>query len=63
MPAKTVMGVCVYAAAVGVGADMMERASALVNAKVDVIVIDTCSWTFARSPEFSASIDAKLSRN
>jgi|GEM_PF-76120 len=29
------------AAAVGVGADMMERASALVNAKVDVIVIDT----------------------
>ena len=29
------------AAAVGVGADMMERASALVNAKVDVIIIDT----------------------
>ena len=29
------------AAAVGVGVDMMERASALVNAKVDVIVIDT----------------------
>ncbi|CAK7041935.1 IMP dehydrogenase [uncultured Phascolarctobacterium sp.] len=29
------------AAAVGVGADMMDRAAALVNAKVDVIVIDT----------------------
>ena len=29
------------AAAVGVGADMMDRAAALVNAKADVIVIDT----------------------
>ncbi len=39
--AKDSKGRLVVAAAVGVGADMMERVNALVAAKVDVVVVDT----------------------
>lgn len=39
--AKDSKGRLLVAAAVGVGADMMDRVSAIVSAKVDVIVVDT----------------------
>jgi len=39
--AKDGKGRLLVAAAVGVGADMMERVEAIVNAKVDVIIVDT----------------------
>ncbi len=33
-------------AAVGVTVDTMDRVEALVDANVDVITVDTCTWTF-----------------
>ncbi len=46
LSAKDSQGRLLCGAAVGITANVMERVKALVEAKVDVIVIDSSSWTF-----------------